>query len=322
MGIAFAGPWIGEFGWEILTWVPYLRKLSRDYEKMIISTFPGVEALYTGFHCELEFHPHSYPERVDDWVEYPDGEVHLWPHDHHIKPIKQYKVDGEYVRYGSPIVQDAVVSFHARGIQTAAFKNWSVQKWGELAKEFPRAISIGSKNDLHVAGTKDARGMSLGSLMDLIASSSMVIGQSSGVMHLASMCCTPHLVWADNKTYFNEPLQKRYEETWNPFGTPVTWVDCDNWDPEPGQIVAALKPKHSAPDTRVLSAIYDAVQSGRYILAVAHVAEKDDKAAVIAKSIGINFPDSMLEQAEEYLTKSVKGWVAKAKAERMPESWR
>jgi len=305
-----------------MTWVPYLRKLSRDYEKMIISTFEGVEALYSGFHCELEFRPHTDQKRVDGWTEVNWPYVGIELEAYHIKPIKQYKVDGEYVRYGSPVVQDAVVLFHARGIQTAAFKNWDIEKWAVLAKEFPSAISIGSKDDLHVPGTGDARGMSLGSLMDLVASASIVIGQSSGVMHLAAMCGTQQLVWADNKTYFNEPLEKRYQETWNPFGTPVTWIDCDNWDPQPDQIMQALKPKHSIPNTQVLSVIYDAVQSGQYIIGVAHVGEKDNKAAVMAKSIGINFPDSMLEQAEEQLFKSVRGSIAKAKAERMPVSWR
>jgi hypothetical protein len=322
MGIVFAGPWIGEFGWEIMIWVPYLRKLSWEYEKMYISTFEGVEALYSGFHCPVEFVPHGYPCRTDDWMNTAAAIPSFADNIEYITSIKQYKVDGKYVRYGSPVVQDAAVLFHARGIRTAVFKNWAVEKWAVLAEEFPSAISIGSKDDLHVPGTKDARGLSLGSLMDLIASASIVIGQSSGVMHLASMCGTQHVVWADSKTYFSESLEKRYKETWNPFGTPVIWIDCDNWDPEPRQIMTALKPKHSIPDTRVLSAVYDAVQSGQYIIGVAHMGEKDNKPAVIAKSIGINFPDGMLEQAEEHLTKSVRGSIAKAKAERMPVSWR
>jgi hypothetical protein len=321
MGIAFAGPWRGEFGWEIMTWVPYLRKLSHDYDEMNIITFPGMESLYSGFHCTVKFHPHEYLERTDDWMNVPSTYYDSKSVADRIKPIKQYKVHGEYVRYGSPVVKDVAVLFHARGINERSFKNWPVEKWETVAKEFPGATSIGSRNDLHVPGTRDCRGAELGDLMDCIASAAIVIGQSSGVMHLASMCGTPQLVWADNKTYFNEPLEKRYKETWNPFNTRVTWIDCDNWDPEPEQIFEALKPK-KAPTPQVLSSIHDAVESGRYIIATAYMAEDGGKPSVSTNCIGVSFPDAYLDRAGEELTAEIRNSIAKARAERRPVSWR
>jgi len=326
MGIAFAGPWIGEFGWEIMMWVPYLRKLSHDYDKMYISTFPGVEALYSGFHCAVEFIPHGYTERTDDWtnpakapspLSIPDDVTDV------IKMIKQYKVDGEYIRYGSPVIKDVAVLFHARGIEEGAFKNWPVEKWEVLVKEFPGAISIGSNNDLHVPGTQDCRSVSLDSLehlMDLIASAAIVIGQSSGVMHLASLCGTPQLVWADNKTYFNEPLEKRYKETWNPFGTRVTWVDCDNWNPDPEQILQALKPRNT-PTPQVLNSIHQAVESKHYIVATAWIGEKDGGQSVLTNCETVNFPGGALDKAGELLSASMRSSIAKSQAERIPKSW-
>jgi hypothetical protein len=325
--IGFAGPWVGEFGWEIMTWVPYLRKLSHDYEKMYISTFQGMEPLYSGFHCGVEFLPHEYRKRTDSWtdtslVKYRLPPAALVPLDEmeRIMPIKEYKVDGEYVRYGSPAIKDVAILFHARGVDRFGFKNWPVEKWEVLAKEFPGATSIGSKDDLHVPGTRDCRGAELGMLMDCIASAAIVIGQSSGVMHLASMWGTPQLVWADNKTYFNEPLEKRYKETWNPFHTRVTWIDCDNWNPDPEQILEALKPR-KAPTPQVLSSIHDAVESEQYIVAIAWMGERDGKPSVSTNCIGVSFPDAHLDRAGEQLASEVRNSIAKAQAKRMPVSW-
>ena len=224
------------------------------------------------------------------------------------------------MRYGSPTIPNNAALFHARAVKRFPFKNWPVEKWEILAKEFRGAVSIGSKDDLHIPGTQDARGLSLSELMDLIASSSIVIGQSSGVMHLASMCGTPHLVWGDNKTYFNEHLEKRYKETWNPFNTPVTWIPCDNWNPEPEQILDSLKPKN-VPPIQVLSMLHEAIDSGKFMIAVAHVGEREGKEAVFASSMSVEFPDQHLDQAEKQLAVDIKKSISKVRAERRPISW-
>lgn len=317
--VAFAGPWIGELGWEILTWVPYLRKLSREYDKMYISTFAGVEALYTGFHCELDFKPHDYTERIDDWTKRGGMPCPADTTDT-IKSIKEYRIEGEYVRYGSPVVKDVGVLFHARGIEKGASKNWPQAKWEKLAKEFPGALTVGTASDLDIEEIYDARGRRLNELMDVIASAAVVIGGSSGVMHLALMCGTPIVTWGDCNN-FGDTLKNRYMSTWNPFGTPVTWVG-DTWDPEPEQIMEALKPKHSRPDTQTLSAIYDAIQSGHYLLSAAHIKQKDDQAAIVAKSVAINFPDDMVDEAAKQMASNMQDSIAKVRAERAPVSWR
>lgn len=319
--VAFCGPWIGEFGWEIMTWVPYLHKLSRDYDKMYISTFEDVEALYTGFHCELEFVPHSYPNRVDDWLEYPpEAELYLELCTDHIKPIKEYRVDGEYVRYGSPVFKDVTILFHARGVEPQ-FKNWPREKWEVLAAEFPGAKSIGSYGDQCVT-ERVYNDAGLKQLVDVIASASVVVGQSSGVMHLALMCGTPVVVWGDDKLMnFGESLEARYKETWNPFHTPVAWVNCEKaWDPEPEQILDAMKPK-DVPDLRTLSLIKQAAASGQYMVAVGYMGEKDGKECLYAQCGGTSFPANWLDKAGEDMIRKIQQSISQAKAERIPVSW-
>jgi len=139
------------------------------------------------------------------------------------------------------------------------------------------------------------------------------------VMHLALMCGTPVVTWGDCNN-FGDTLKNRYMETWNPFGTPVTWIG-DTWDPEVEQIMEALKPKHSIPDAQALSAIYDAVQSGHYLLSAAHIGEKDGKPAIMSKSVAIEFPDTMFDQAAKQMASDLDGSIARVMAEREPLSW-
>lgn len=326
--IAFCGPWIGEFGWEIMTWVPYLRMLSHDYDKMYISTFEGIEALYSGFHCPVEFVPHGYPERVDDWMN--TVVVHPpTPKDvtERIGVIKEYRVEGEYVRYGSPVVKDVGVLFHARGIEKGASKNWALEKWEKLAGHFPGAICIGAAQDVNVwrklqdwTLRQDARSASLPQLIDLIASVAVVIGQSSGVMHLALMCGTPIVTWGDCNN-FGDTLKNRYMETWNPFGTPVTWVG-DTWDPEPEQVMEAIRPTvNIRPPEKVLRSIHDAVESGHYLVAVAYAKEAEGKMAIVSTCEAVEFPDVLLDKAYDDIGKTIKGAIAQAQSERTPASW-
>lgn len=317
MKTAFAGPWIGEFGWEIMTWIPHLRKLSRKYDKMYISTFDGMEALYSGFHCELEFVPQDKGKRVDNWTEV------CWPHAPipegavYIKPIKEYRVDGEYVRYGSPVVKDVSVLFHARGIDKGASKNWPREKWEKLAKEFPGAMSIGAGQDMVVTNKAYIK-YDLATLINIIASASIVIGGSSGVMHLALMCGTSIATWGQCNNFI-DTLENRYKVTWNPFGTPVTWIG-DTWNPEPEDVMNALRP-HNVPTPQTLSAMMNAVHSGRYIISTAYICEQNGKEAIMTGCSATNFPDDKLDEAARLISRDVDGSIARAKAERMPVSW-
>jgi hypothetical protein len=77
-------------------------------------------------------------------------------------------------------------------------------------------------------------------LTNYISGSKVVIGQSSGVMHLATLCTTPIVVWGDRATYFSETLDKRYKVTWNPFGSRVEFIFDDFWRPEAFKVVDSV----------------------------------------------------------------------------------
>jgi hypothetical protein len=95
---------------------------------------------------------------------------------------------------------------------------------------------IGTEDaSLHIDGTDDMRGIGMGKLVDLMASSRLIAGGSSGPMHLAALCGLPHLVWS-------APINRlRYLRDWNPFGTECLFVDQWGWHPPVEEIEKKLK---------------------------------------------------------------------------------
>ena len=218
-------PWYGELGWEIMTWVPMLRRQARGHDQVVATSFAGMGPLYADF--ATEFCTHGQPNRS---LDYP----------------KRYRIEGDHIRYGD--AARALAPFdlliHARGIGRKSSINY--RRWRELVDLLhrrPWSIGwIGSSNDQVVPGCGfDLRGRPLQSLMDLIAASRGVVGVSSGVMHLAAACGRDLVVWGDTKTRYWETLEQRYKLTWNPHNVAVGWIDADDWQPEPSRIMEEIE---------------------------------------------------------------------------------
>jgi len=76
------------------------------------------------------------------------------------------------------------------------------------------------------------------SLSDLIAIyhlGAMVVGSSSGPMHLAAATGTPHVVWGGGR----KDIRTRYVDEWNPLKTPVEFVD-PRFHTKPAKLLDAL----------------------------------------------------------------------------------
>ena len=77
------------------------------------------------------------------------------------------------------------------------------------------------------------------SLADLVAIYSLaacVAGASTGTMHLAAACGTPHVVWGGAR----EDVRNRYTRTWNLLGTPCTYLSL-GWKVNAADVVAAVE---------------------------------------------------------------------------------
>jgi hypothetical protein len=157
-----------------------------------------------------------------------------------------YRADGSYHKYGKygPAEGWFDILIHARGIARKRAINY--RRWNEVVELKKRTLAftaacIGSKEDLRAGDLYDMRGLSLAKLMDQIASAKVVVGVSSGIMHLAAYCGTDIVTWGDRRTYFGETLEQRYKITWNPFNVRVGWIDADDYQPEPQQILEKIK---------------------------------------------------------------------------------
>jgi hypothetical protein len=210
--------WTGEFGWEIASWIPWIRKQSRGFERVICHTPADTWPLYADFATT------TIPQTAGRALDYP----------------KRYRVDGEYHCYGRPR-SDYDILIHARGIRRKSAINY--RSWSAVAAGLAplRAAVIGTEADQTIAGLQDCRGLPIYELVDLISGSALVIGVSAGLMHLAAFCGTDLIVWGDRRTYFGETLETRYKKTWNPFDVKIGWIDADDWQPSPSRILNEIE---------------------------------------------------------------------------------
>lgn len=334
--VAFFGPWIGEFGWELMTWQAWCRQQAKKFKKAYACSFPDMEYLYQDF---ATFIPHRHPKRHLDWTgvdrmdlpyEVPDDVTQQFI------PFKEYIVENQdFIKFGRPLDDEkngaqSDILIHARGINKGG-KNYPVENWEKLVEflnnkveAFGVVASIGSADDIHVNGTTDCRGMGLQALCHYISQAKLVIGQSSGVMHLASLCGAPHLVWGDSRTYFGQTLEQRYFKTWNPLNTPVYWIYDDNWNPDP-EIVFKMVNMHLEPSAfnpvqqarptlnyalppKLNEKMTDAIAAGNFFITVTWK-NPNDRLEYYWQSR--NFPNGDYQVALEHLMVDVKEHFSK-----------
>jgi len=216
--------WYGEFGWEVASWAPRCRKAAAGYDQVVVTSFDGMAPLYADFATEFRCHG-----KTGRGLKYP----------------KQYRPDGEFYRYGKKENCEYFfdVLIHGRGIgrkRSINYKRWD-ELLGELGKIPVTKACVGTNNDLRIDTFCDMRGLGLQELMDQIAAAKLVVGVSSGLMHLAAACGTDIVVWGDRRTYFGETLEKRYKVTWNPHNVRVGWLYADDFQPEPEAIAEQIE---------------------------------------------------------------------------------
>lgn len=217
--------WYGEFGWEIMTWAPWCRRQAQGHDQVIVTSFAGMAPLYADF--ATEFRPNGQTARS---LNYP----------------KHYHVDGLHHRYGRPeqVAYHFDVIIHARGVarkRAINYRRWRVLADLLMQRRLSFAWVGGIEDTAEPDCGFDLRHFDLRMLMDVIAASKVVIGVSSGIMHLAAACGTDLIVWGDRRTYFGETLETRYKATWNPNNVRVGWIDADDWQPEPQRIIEEIE---------------------------------------------------------------------------------
>tara|TARA_Y100000034_G_scaffold99307_1_gene121922 strand:+ start:12357 stop:13187 length:831 start_codon:yes stop_codon:yes gene_type:complete len=253
-----AGPWVGEFGWELFAWHAYTRSLSRKYDKTIIISRDNSKALYADFADEfISYNPSGgnsdsfFMHGVDlrecfkevliknkisldkNTTLFLPRRIGMPPHTHYDSGVTfgNHLIKPEYIRFGEQDQNGYELIFHIRNRDLRKEDNWSLENWFGLKEllENKKIACIGTKKESGwIEGTDDLRDIDLKTLLSILRNSSCVFGPSSGPMHLASLCGTPHIVWT------NGPHDRiRYEENWNPHATSVLFLNQYGWNPSP-----------------------------------------------------------------------------------------
>jgi len=253
MSKVIAGPWVGEFGWELFSWQGHLRYLSNLGNQVTVIVRPGHEFIYSDF---MEDFVYFNPGKVDTNMKsssqmQPDkmleldrlvsaynsqGYVDIKPADSF---DNSHQIFINYQEIVKPFKSNHII-IHPRSTNklNTGYRNWSLGNWEELVLLLHKEIlglkiyNIGTVNDaFDVKGTTDIRGVSLKELAHFMCSAKLCIGPSSGPMHFASLCGTPHLVWTHKDAIGLYNNRDRYETLWNPLKTKVKVIDNFGWNP-------------------------------------------------------------------------------------------
>jgi hypothetical protein len=250
--ILFAGPWVGEFGWELMHWQGFLRKLAPRYRKVIVSCRAGQEALYADFAHEFVLHDVRGTADCNRLLKVDNPEelsrvLSLVPKGADLlRPLGAQPHERQrFVKFGKARPELATdVLIHPRGRGHGTDRNWSRENWERLLERLaPLGLRVGciglTGATQELAGDfAEFRDRPLADTCDLMASTRLVVGPSSGPMHLASLCGTPHLVWTDRTRYARGLINRvKYERTWNPHGTRAIVLDEYGFQPS-YQVVA------------------------------------------------------------------------------------
>ena len=246
MRVLLAGPYVGEVGWEIMSWQGRVRRLfaAASCDRLVVVGSPGKAAFYADMPLdyravELSQLPgQAYEDRrVDGGVPLPAQIVH-----EAAAPLVD-PVEAELVAGGHAVIRaepgyDGTLWPCHPGVQrfvayprelhpgadptvllvrrTRAYRsedNWPASMWDQLAA---RLQAEGIRTQDYPPEAESA--------ITALNACDLAVGQSTGGMHLAALCRCPRLVWSIER-YLWSPLEitnrQRYETYWNPLGSPT-----------------------------------------------------------------------------------------------------
>jgi hypothetical protein len=254
--VLFAGPWVGEFGWELCWWNPMVRFLAESYEHVIIAAPESSRYLY-------EFASEFIPLRTEGW-RFTEGRLltrvpGVCRGSKTLDPATLFEEFGmqecDALKTGEPsltpkkwrllapaspgpFVADVLCAFRPEKRiedRVVSGKEYSEEKCAELVELLIQAglevACYGGPDNYWFEGTKDLRGMPLEVQCSALSSAKCAVGPSSAPLHLASLCKCPHVTWSR----IAQDIAIRYEAHWNPFDTYACFITTP--DPEPAEIV-------------------------------------------------------------------------------------
>ncbi len=245
-----------EFGWLVAAFIPYLRRISHKYDRIVVVCRRGEEYL-----CEFatDFEYMDKTGSSSGWLfkdkpigmpskfkrKYPDYKIVVPTKKNCTTKKREYKQYGEYEEQ---LKYDIVLHARAEVKYGRDDRNWPEARYVKLLKKLRvdrelSVVSIGTKAGAHhIKGSLDGRGVCLERLCGIMASSNVCVGCSSGPMHLSMLCGLPVVVWSDIKTqkWIGGRNRDRYTSLWNPHGIKAKVIDKHGWMPSADVVAKAV----------------------------------------------------------------------------------
>jgi hypothetical protein len=257
--ILVAGPYMGEFGHELMEWQAWVRAQVPRYWEVHVITFPGREALYPG--CIV--HTHDVPlEKA--------GYRHGRCTPLELKTMARAKADELGLKnYDILTAQHLCTRYHQKYILPARYEllrtdplegryrdiafhfRWVKKEGPDQTRNYPTdlcdqvaALCVKQGHSICCIGhprysycppgVEDLRSEDLQASLRAISSARLVAGELSGPMHLAQLCGIPILIWADGQWRLDN------SESWNVFRVPTYIVANDTHRPDTTRVAEVI----------------------------------------------------------------------------------
>ena len=251
----FAGPFAGEFGFELMQWQGFIRARRASYKDVHVLTYPGRDYLYEGCHVhhhDIDLKNAGYwygrfgPTEMRQMADAKAAEIGLKNYDvfnpsllctryHKIIFWKQ-----EFRLMEEPPLSEKPIDvlFHFRAVQKEGpdnAKNYSTEMADKLVQRcIAKGLSVACYGHPSYAygpkGCVDLRNADLRQTVAAISSARLAVGGASGGMHLANACGKPTIIWADGQGHVTFALR------WNPFRVPLYIMTIASWRPAPEDV--------------------------------------------------------------------------------------
>lgn len=261
--VLVAGPYVGEFGHELMDWQPWVRAQVARHAEVHVITYPGRDFLYPG--CQVHYHDVALETAGYKHGRFSPAQLEAMAREKAAKlGLKNYDLmtalhicTSRHQRFLLPAKYELLGGLPAAGtMHDVAFHFRQVKKDGpDQSRNYPlelcdRVVQFCRVQGLSFfcighprysycpVGVEDRRTEDLAASVAAIRSARLLAGELSGPMHLAQLAGTPILIWA--------PGQWRLDncERWNVFRVPTYIVTNQVENPAAevvGQkIVAAL----------------------------------------------------------------------------------
>ncbi len=257
--ILVAGPYVGEFGHELMDWQPFVRAQIARHQEVHVITYPGRDFLYPG--CRVHYHDvplekagyqhgRLSPQQLAAMARKRAAELGLKNYDLmtalHICTSyhRRFMLPAKFELLGQPPAAEKIrdVAFHFRQVKKEGpdqTRNYPPELCDRVVSACRAAglsfFCVGHPRYAYCPdGVEDRRSEDIATSVAAICSARLLAGELSGPMHLAQLCGVPILIWADGQWRLDGCIG------WNVFRVPIYIVASNTFRPEPERVIQKI----------------------------------------------------------------------------------